>query len=223
MSNNFRIIAIGDIHDNLNFNGLIIEEIRRADLIIITGDLTEYGGIDEARKVIDYVSAINPILLAQPGNLDNPEVDSYFSDLEISINGRGKVIENTGVFGVGGSNKTPFLTPNELSEERITDLLVKGYNEVKGTAVKIMVPHMPPFNTSVDKTGNGLHVGSAAVRDFIEHYQPDICITGHIHESSGVDTIGSTSILNPGPLGWGGFVSIDIKDNSSSAELKFLK
>ena len=223
MDKNFRIIAVGDLHENVDFNELIIEEIKRADLVIITGDLTQYGGVEEARKVTDFIAAVNRNLLAQPGNLDAPEVDSYFSDREISIHGKGKVIENIGIFGVGGSNKTPFSTPNELTEERITDLLIKGYKEVNNAGIKIMVPHMPPFNTSVDITGKDLHVGSASVRNFIEQYQPDLCITGHIHESAGEDRIGSTDILNPGPLGWGGFVTIDVKDNSCSAELKFMK
>jgi len=189
-------MAVGDIHENLDFNDLIIEEMRSASLIIITGDLTQYGGVSEAKKVIEHIGSINPRLLAQSGNLDAPDVESYLQGCGISISGRGEVRGETGIFGVGGSNKTPFSTPNELTEEEITGLLSKGYNDIKGAAVKIMVPHMPPFNTSTDITGNGLHVGSAAVRNFIELHQPDLCITGHIHESAGEDRIGLTQVLN---------------------------
>jgi Icc-related predicted phosphoesterase len=41
-------------------------------------------------------------------------------------------------------------------------------------------------------------VGSSAVRDAIEKYQPLLVLTGHIHESRGVVKIGRTTIVNPG-------------------------
>jgi hypothetical protein len=31
-----------------------------------------------------------------------------------------------------------------------------------------------------------------------EKYQPDLCRAGHIHEGKGVNTIGRTTIINPG-------------------------
>ena len=52
------------------------------------------------------------------------------------------------------------------------------------------------------------HVGSTAVREFIDLYQPDICVTGHIHEAKGEDRIGRTHVLNPGPLSQGGYVEL---------------
>ncbi len=34
----------------------------------------------------------------------------------------------------------------------------------------------------------GRHVGSAAVRRFIERHRPLACFTGHIHEAAGMDS-----------------------------------
>ncbi len=43
-----------------------------------------------------------------------------------------------------------------------------------------------------------VHVGSTSVRKAIEEYQPILGLHGHIHESSGVDKIGKTLVMNPG-------------------------
>jgi Icc-related predicted phosphoesterase len=41
-------------------------------------------------------------------------------------------------------------------------------------------------------------VGSHAVRQIIEEYQPLLSLHGHIHESRGATTIGRTVCINPG-------------------------
>ena len=38
------------------------------------------------------------------------------------------------------------------------------------------------------------------LREFVEQYKPILVVTGHIHESKGVDKIGETTVLNPGAL-----------------------
>lgn len=47
----------------------------------------------------------------------------------------------------------------------------------------IYVFHTPPNNTPLDITENEKHVGSFAVRQFIEKYQPLLTLHGHIHET----------------------------------------
>jgi Icc-related predicted phosphoesterase len=42
------------------------------------------------------------------------------------------------------------------------------------------------------------HVGSKAVRELVLKHQPALGLHGHIHESGGVDMLGSTPIFNPG-------------------------
>lgn len=63
--------------------------------------------------------------------------------------------------------------------------------------------HTPPFKTKLDMVHSGEHVGSKAVRKFIEVEQPLLCLHGHIHESPVVSgthlhKIGETLCVNPG-------------------------
>jgi len=43
-------------------------------------------------------------------------------------------------------------------------------------------------------------VGSTAVRELIEEYQPPLSLHGHIHESRGKTRIGETIAINPGSV-----------------------
>ena len=67
----------------------------------------------------------------------------------------------------------------------------------------IAVLHTPPANTCCDRMLNHQHVGSQAVRQWIEGRQPLLTLHGHIHESprmsrSFADRIGPTWVVNPG-------------------------
>jgi len=205
-----KIVAFGDIH----MDYAILDRIPRlseADLVIITGDLTNFGGRHEAAIVLDAVRRINPTVLALLGNLDRPSVDAYLDEAGINLHGRGVVRGELGIFGVGGSNPTPFNTPTEYPEEELARLVRQGYGQVVSAPVKVLVSHPPPHGTATDRLRNGAHVGSTAIREFIEAEQPHFCLTGHIHESREVDTLGDTLILNPGMLGSPGWIELERK------------
>ena len=83
-----------------------------------------------------------------------------------------------------------------------------------------MVCHTPPKDTAIDFIRSGLHVGSSVVRDFIVQYKPDVCISGHIHESRGKDMLGNTIILNAGMFRDGWYIEINVDNGGISATLK---
>jgi Icc-related predicted phosphoesterase len=67
----------------------------------------------------------------------------------------------------------------------------------------IYVCHTPPANTPLDEMPRGRHVGSTALRAFIEQHAPPLTLHGHIHESPGLSgcyatRLGSTWSINPG-------------------------
>jgi Icc-related predicted phosphoesterase len=70
----------------------------------------------------------------------------------------------------------------------------------------IAVMHCPPYDTRCDVLFNSQHIGSRAIRRWIEHTQPLLTLHGHIHESprmSGAffDRIGKSVVVNPGASG----------------------
>jgi Icc-related predicted phosphoesterase len=142
--------------------------------------------------------------------MDLPQHDDLFSRMEVSINGRSKVIDDVGFFGVSGGPISPLNTPYEIPEEEIARRAHAGFAGVKKCRRRIFVPHMPPFGTKVDIIHSGIHVGSSAIRDFIEDHKPDLVICGHIHEARGRDMIDETIIVNCGPASHGRYVLIDV-------------
>lgn len=213
-----RIIALGDIHMNPG-DVKNIPGIRSAELIIITGDITNYGSRKDAEEIINTLLTMNSNILGVAGNLDQPDVARYLEDIGVSLHGKGEIINGLGIVGLGGSNFTPFKTPYEFSEQELASLLAQGISRVGETKDHILVSHAPPFQTKTDRLLNGAHVGSTAVRAYIEQQQPLLCLTGHIHESRGLDYIGRTLILNPGMIKDGGYIDILFENGAISALL----
>ena len=200
-------IGIGDIHENVAALDRLagLPDLADAAGIIVSGDLTVLGDAAKARRVVEAVRRLGPVILAQIGNMDRADVDAYLTDEGINLHASGRATpEGVGIFGVGWSTPTPFGTPSEAGEERIAAWLETAHAVVAGCRHLLLVSHTPPVNTATDRVRSGMHVGSQAVRAFIERVQPDVCLTGHIHEARGEDVIGRTQVVNPGALadGW---------------------
>lgn len=227
-----KIIGCGDIH----MSPAKLHDIpnsENADLIILTGDLTNYGSSQDAKTILDNVMSINPHIFAQVGNLDHFEINDYLEELNLNIHGQARLFKGTVcIVGVGGSNITPFKTPTEFTEEELFSITERAYLQgidfiqlaeplQKRKIPTMLVSHTPPHNTTVDTLPDGAHVGSTAIREIIEKYQPDLCITGHIHEAANIDTIGKTPIINPGMLCNGGWIDINVENSSIKATLEY--
>ena len=217
-----KIISFGDIHEDYRNLIPLKNELENADLVIVTGDLTNFNGRKEAEKVIEEITKYNKNILAQLGNLDQPEVNDYLTERGINLHGNGFIKDDIGIFGVGGSNQTPFNTPTEFNEDEIETFLLDGIDKIKDAKFKIMVPHMPPKDTKLDIISAGVHVGSQSVRDFILKHKPDIVLSGHIHEARGSDKIENTVAFNAGMFREGGYIVITKQSEYLSAELKVL-
>lgn len=216
-------IAIGDIHDN---HGRVadIPGLEEARGVIVTGDLTIRGGADQARRVLDAIRARNPRILAQIGNMDKPEVTAMLRaegvNLHTAVVPLDQEFPDLVVMGVGTSTPTPFGTPSEVGDEQLAAWLAQGWEEAKKHARVILVAHDPPRGTKLDLLPSGQHVGSRAVREFIELRQPVLCLSGHIHESRAEDRLGRTRLFNPGQLLDGGYVRVEIDKENVTARLE---
>lgn len=215
-----KIIAITDIHGNASPVDKIGEILSTADLVIVAGDITHFGGWNEARDFIEKVRAYNPNILAVAGNCDTKEAEDYLWSEDINIHGRGVRIDGLSFVGAGGSLPAPSPTPTVYSEEEYAEIFSRSLETNDMTVPMILVSHQPPIGTLNDTVSSGAHVGSNAVRTFIEQNQPLVCFTGHIHEAPGIDNIGSTQIINPGPLGTRSYAYLEATDTVVELEIR---
>jgi len=166
-----------------------------ADFYISAGDQVSWArGLDRAGEILrkrgdkvwilpgNHESANQIAALCERFGLNN------FHERSFEV-GRWKVA------GLGYSSPTPFDTPGEYTEQQLAERLAK----FAGLSPLVLVCHAPPYQTELDQIRTGLHAGSKAVRDFIEHQQPDYFFCGHIHEAEGREiAIGRTRAHNVG-------------------------
>ena len=111
------------------------------------------------------------------------------------------------------ANPTSWSSSRELEEEALYGRLRKLAEQVEAPGSAIFNLHVPPYDSRLD-TAPDLKpdltprysggqpvtkpVGSHAVRQLIEEYQPLLALHGHIHESKGETRIGRTLALNSG-------------------------
>lgn len=201
-------IAVSDLHESAR-NVERIPEAHRAAGIIITGDLTNAGNSRKVDLLLDRIARVNPVIHALMGNMDRTGVETLLQEKKMSIHARGvRLDENVGLAGVGCSLPTPFGTPSEVSEETLAAWLEQAAGEISHLPHTLLATHNPPWNTAVDRLRSGKHVGSRKLREFVEQSQPEVVVTGHIHEAVGEERIGRSKIVNPGPLEAGGYVLI---------------
>lgn len=193
-----KIVILSDVHSNFRAAYRLSREILelKPDLVVICGDITHFGSLNEAAEILNLFKSFKTFFV--PGNCDPPDLLTV-ENLSKALNVHGKlhVVDSTGFLGIGGAPKTPFSTYIEFEEDEIQRTIRQALNGFRGRL--IVVSHSPPVNTSTDLTSLGIHAGSRALRNFIEDYKPLAVLHGHIHEARGLDRLGETLIVNPGP------------------------
>ena len=216
-----KIVAITDIHGKENPDFYKYLDENDIDLVLICGDITNFGPLDFVKKFIDNVKSTGVDIIGIHGNCDPEGVsEEVVNSGAIFIHNNVVSYDDVILFGFGGSNPTPFNTPSEFDDsviyESLKDLFA-DYDFVNNGDGKLhlLVTHAPPFDTLVDELPDGGHAGSMGVRKIIEEFQPDINLCGHIHESRSKDKINNTLIFNPGPLEENYVVLIEVIDKSN--------
>ncbi|QIW23969.1 phosphoesterase [Sulfolobus sp. S-194] len=136
------------------------------------------------------------------GNDDPLEVDSYLERYGIKV-AENELIEINDLIMIssGYVNPTPWNTYRELPESTLYNKLMDKITKLENPEFAIFNFHAPPYNTKLDianMNSKNIHVGSQTVRELIEKYQPLLGLHGHIHESSNIDKIRNTMVVNPG-------------------------
>ena len=206
-----KILALADIHGCVSQIPLLAGPARLCDGIVLAGDVTDFGGPEQARSVLSALNAFNKPMLGVSGNCDPSEVDDMLTQRGGGLVQGPVEMDGTMFVGFSYSASRGAVLPNE-------PILQHGMLQQP----MVLVTHQPAWGTAVDLQGSTHHKGSRAVRDFIEDFQPILAVSGHIHEAYGTDQIGSTLLVNPGPFRNGRYAIIDIKGGSAVAKLNWL-
>ncbi|MDG7015789.1 MAG: metallophosphoesterase family protein [Nitrososphaerota archaeon] len=200
-------ITIGfivDIHDNPETMTWLEESVHRYDVVAIGGDI---GEISLLYRIVDF--AVDKPVFIVLGNHDYP-VREMFAAKNV-LHGTSTRFGGYTIGGLGGSLPVQG-GPLELEE---TEYLVLTKNL---GPVDVLISHQPPINTKIDLSYDGStemgvrNIGSTAIRKYIVETQPILALVGHVHESPGVDVIGRTTIVNPGPFMTGNYAEVILTD-----------
>jgi uncharacterized protein len=214
-----RVAYMVDVHNRFEAVPDALRTIGGVDVLLIGGDITTGGTPDDVERALESWRPLAPQLLAVAGNMDSAAIDARLAELGVSLDGRGVVVDGVGFFGVSAAPFSPLHTPYELADDELERRMERGAAAVADAPVKIFCPHAPPKDTACDRLRNGEHVGSAAVRSFVERAQPEVVLCGHIHESRGEDTIGASEIVNPGPAAAGHYALLEVGDDGIAVSL----
>ena len=190
------LLIFSDIHQDWDALRKLVQ--KEADFYICLGDLTKCGeGLWQAGEIL---APLKEKLYLLPGNNETVwDIQSLCQKYGF-FNFHQKM-EKVGDYifaGLGYSIPTPFNTPGEMTEEEFE----KALKKFEGWKNLFLFCHNPPKNSQLDITSSDLHVGSQAIREFIEKNKPIYFFSGHIHENAGkIQRIGKTTCFSLGPKG----------------------
>lgn len=199
LEKHLRILAAGDIHGDTSLAKKLANkaEKEKVDLVILCGDITSFDA-SVSNLLGPFVKKHKKVLLI-PGNHESIATVDFLAQLYgvKNIHGYSVKYKDVGIFGCGGAN----IGIEQLNEKEIYDLLKKGFNKIKYLKKKIMVTHVHPKGTLMEKFTT-IFPGSGGVKKAVEKLKPDILLCSHVHEAEGIEEkLGKTKVINVGKKG----------------------
>ncbi len=192
-----KILAASDLHgDSHQCQKLADQAVNEhVDLVVLCGDLT--SPLQTKNLIKPFTDKGKPVLLV-PGNHDGFATGDFLAELYHikNLHNSYATYNHVSFFGCGGAN----IGLEALNDDEFYTILKKGFTSVAHAQKKIMVTHVHPSGTIVDRIFP--NAGSSGVRRAVEQFKPDFLLCGHIHEAAGVeDMIGNTRVINVGRQG----------------------
>jgi Icc-related predicted phosphoesterase len=151
-----------------------------------------------------------------PGNDDMFEIDDVIRQSRHVQLVEGRVIqldEHHEMLNSGWTTPTPWNTHREEPEEALRQRIQTMIDQLKDVKNSIFNLHNPPYGSGLDEApeltsdmrpayaGRSLvPVGSHAVLELIDKYQPLLALHGHVHEGKGTRKYKRTLCVNPGSM-----------------------
>jgi Icc-related predicted phosphoesterase len=205
-----KCLLVSDLHYALKQFDWVASMAKDFDVVVIAGDHLDLSSAVEARVqipvILTYLRRLRAKtrLIVCSGNHDldarNAAGEKYAKwiakarQLDVPTDGDCFTIDET-LFTI-----CPWWDGPQTQEE-VGRQLARDAERPKGRWV--WVYHAPP-DASPTSWGGQKHFGDATLVRWIAQYQPDMVLTGHIHQSpfrqdgSWTDRLGSTWVFNPG-------------------------
>lgn len=202
-----RIAAIGDLHYARGTQGLLERAVgdlsARADVLVLCGDLTDYGLPEEARALARDVAALKLPAVAVLGNHDHEsghaaEVIELLRDLGgvTVLDGESCEVRGVGFAGAkgfGGGFGRRVLEPwGEPSIKRfVQDALDEALKLERAlsrlrTRARVALLHYSPIRGTVEGESAELYpfLGSSRLEEPINRFRVDAVFHGHCHHGT---------------------------------------
>jgi Icc-related predicted phosphoesterase len=218
-----RVAAAGDVHcDETNR-----DELERAfahvdgdvDAILLAGDLTTYGELDQAELVAEIVRKLSTPVFAVLGNHDwhckeVEQLSAALTDAGVRMVDRGFAIEDVdgsrlGVAGakgfVGGFPDSqlpdfgePLLRDVYAETTAEVDALAAGLAAIAGCDYRIALLHYAPTLTTLEGEPRGIwaFLGSDRLAAPILEHHPQVVLHGHAHAGAFQGAVGDVPVYN---------------------------
>jgi Icc-related predicted phosphoesterase len=201
-----KIAAVGDIHCKRDSQGvlqpLFAEAGRRADVLLLCGDLTDYGTPEEAQVLARELAGMKIPVLAVLGNHDfesgkEAEVQAILAEGGTRVlDGDSVELDGVGFVGVKGfcggfgrGTLEPWgeATVKQFVRESVDEAmkLEKGLSRLR-TTKRIAVLHYSPIAATVEGEPREIFpfLGSSRLEEPLHRYRVDVAFHGHAHRGT---------------------------------------
>ncbi|MFW9957974.1 MAG: metallophosphoesterase [Candidatus Odinarchaeota archaeon] len=75
-----------------------------------------------------------------------------------------------------------YRSPFEHTEDEVFEILLRGYETIRNSPVKVLLSHVPPYEAGLNPVlPEGVSTGSKAITRFILEFHPTLVLSGHYH------------------------------------------
>ncbi len=182
-----KILAVADIHGSQYRLNNVLDNVEKysPDLVIICGDITQFGPGDVATNFLNQIPVET---VAIPGNIDTPEVGDAINESNAENIDLKRVVKSDIPFvGIGGETVSLQAVIMDEDEKKSVEEIIDEKT--------VLVTHVPPYKLQ-DKVYIGHHIGSKELKELVEKYHPRLVLCGHVHEDPGMTTFQNSVIVN---------------------------
>jgi Icc-related predicted phosphoesterase len=217
-----RVAAAGDIHcdplERERVERAFDAVVDQADIVLLAGDLTTHGQLEEAQVLADVCREFPLPIVAVLGNHDfhsdrTAEMTELLTSAGITVLERSTTVQSVkgvsvGIVGVKGfmggfggqmaNFGEPLVRACYAEVTQDVEALNRGLEQIAAAQLKIALLHYAPTAETLvgEPPGIWAFLGSERMAAPIAHHRPDLVVHGHSHAGSFEGCIGSVPVYN---------------------------